>query len=167
MTIILERGASAVTESFVVATRVMDALETFRSRSTVVRLGSIDNETLGVARWSTLADAWTAPGSRARARWSQNPVISVAPGDDPELVLATRTPVIVLGADNHAHAYAKAVIDGVRASCVAVLVVDMGSGAAGSDYADIVTSGFDRARGSALLELLTGESSQRPGDAER
>jgi hypothetical protein len=156
MSMLLERAAAGAAESFAFAPQVRDALPAFRARSTIVRLGSIDNEALGVARWSTLAEIWSEPGSGVRRRWMDNPVVSVGVGDDPELVLATRTPVIVLGADNELHAYARAVIEGVRASCDSVLVVDLGHRLTGHAYADIATFGFDSVRGSALLELLTG-----------
>jgi hypothetical protein len=156
MTMVLERPAPDLARSFAFAPHVRDALAAFQTRSTVVRLGTIDNETLGVARWETLAEVWSEPGSELRSLWLDNPVVSVGPGDDPELVLATRTPVIVLGVDNELHGYARAVIDGIRASCSAVLVVDLGHRLTGHAYADIATFGFDRARGFALLELLTG-----------
>ncbi|MFF1634045.1 hypothetical protein [Leifsonia sp. NPDC058248] len=157
MTLLLERRrpADEPAQSFAFAAWAKEVLPLFRGRCTVVRLASIDNEVLGVARWSTLAEAWTEPGSAAGRHWSENPVVTVGPGDDPHLVLATRTPVVVVGVDNEAHGYARAVIDSVRASCSAVLVVDMGHRLTGHSYADLATFGFDRDRGGALLELLT------------
>lgn len=134
---------------------VRDALPAFRTRCTVVRLASVDNERLGVPRWYTLAEAWTAPGSPEDAFWSRNPVIDVDRDDPPELVLATGTPVIVLGAGIGAARWQRDVVDAVRASCARVLVVELGPEDVGG-YADIATGGWDRARGGALLRLLCG-----------
>jgi hypothetical protein len=154
MTLLLERPSAAVAESFAYAPGARDALHEFQGRCTVVRLATIDNEVLGVPRWATLAEAWTDPAAPARRRWSDNPVVTVGPADDPDLVLATLTPVIVFGVDNEAHGFVRGVIDAVRASCTSVLVVDMGLRLTGHRYADIATFGFDRARGGALLDLL-------------
>ncbi|MEO7015821.1 MAG: hypothetical protein ABI130_09025 [Leifsonia sp.] len=154
MTLVLDRPAT-VAESFAFAPGAREALPQFHARCTVVRLASIDNELLGVPPWSTLAEAWTEPGTAGRRRWSDNPVVTVAPDDDPHLVVATLTPVVVVGADNEAHGYARAVIDAVRASCHSVFVADLGHRLTGHTYADVATFGFDRARGSALLGLLT------------
>ncbi|MFF1573755.1 hypothetical protein ACFVWR_13480 [Leifsonia sp. NPDC058292] len=159
MTLLLERSLThldPVAESFAFGPETKDVLPTFQTRCTVVRLGSLDNEVLGVPRWSTLAEIWTEPGSAVRQRWLDNPVVTVAADDGPGLVLATLMPVIVFGADNEAHDYARSVIDGVRASCASVLVVDMGHRLTGHTYADVATFGFDPARGAALLGLLTG-----------
>jgi hypothetical protein len=155
MTMLLERPAAAVAESFGFAPGAKDALPEFQGRCTVVRLATIDNEVLGVPRWSTLAEAWADPVAPIRRQWSDNPVVTVGPADDPDLVLATLTPVIVFGVDNEAHGYARCLIDAVRASCSSVLVVDMGLRLTGHRYADIATFGFDRTRGDALLDLLT------------
>ena len=108
MSLVLERPASAVVaESFAFAPGARDALPEFQGRCTVVRLATIDNEVLGVPRWATLAEAWADPVAPARRRWSENPVVTVGPADDPDLVLATLTPVIVFGVDNEAHGYAR------------------------------------------------------------
>ncbi|WP_431280217.1 hypothetical protein [Leifsonia poae] len=155
MTMLLERPAAAIAESFALGLGVRDALPRFQGRCTVVRLATIDNEVLDVPRWSTLAEAWADPADAAWRRWSDNPVVTVGPADDPNLVLATLTPVIVIGVDNEANGYARSVIDAVRASCASVLVVDMGLRLTDHRYADIATFGFDRARGGALLDLLT------------
>ena len=73
---------------------VLAGLDRFRGRCTVVRLAGVDNDVLGVPRWYTLAEAWAEPGSVAAVRWGGNPVVAVGPGDDPDLVLATATPVV-------------------------------------------------------------------------
>ncbi|MDR6970055.1 hypothetical protein [Leifsonia shinshuensis] len=155
MTLVAEpelRSASPVTFGF--ANGVRDALPRFRGRCTVVRLATLDNDVLGVPRWYTLQDAWAEEGSALASRWAGNPVVQVGPSDDPELVLATATPVVVVGADNAATRWARQVVDAVRATCRSVLVVDMGAHPEPS-YADIATFGHDRRHGAALLALLT------------
>lgn len=155
MTLVAEpdlRAESAATFGF--APGVREALGRFRGRCTVVRLATVDNDVLGVPRWYTLQEAWAEPGSAVASRWAGNPVVAVGPADDPELVLATATPVVVVGADNAATRWARQVVDAVRATCAAVLVVDMGPRPDPS-YADIATFGHDRRHGAALLALLT------------
>ncbi|MGO4536149.1 hypothetical protein [Leifsonia sp. 2MCAF36] len=133
---------------------VRESLARFQGRCTVVRLATLDNDVLGVPRWYTLQEAWAEPGSPVAQLWGGNPVVSVGPADDPELVLATGTPVVVVGADNAAAWWTRQVVDAVRATCRSVLVVDMGARPDPS-YADIATFGHDRRRGAALLTLLT------------
>jgi hypothetical protein len=133
---------------------VHETLTRFHGRCTVVRLATLDNDALGVPRWYTLEEAWAEPGSPVASRWAGNPVVSVGPSDAPELVLATATPVVVVGADNAASRWARHVVDAVRATCRSVLVVDMGPRPDPS-YADIATFGHDRRHGAALLALLT------------
>ncbi|WP_345764117.1 hypothetical protein [Diaminobutyricibacter sp. McL0608] len=129
----------------------------FRGRSTIVRLDTVDNDVLGVARWVPFAEVWGRPGSSATPQWHDNPVIQVGEDDDPRLVLATGTPVVLFGVDNHRHAYARAVIDHVRSNCRTVLVVDMGVALQDLVYADVATFGHDPARGAALVDLLTSD----------
>ncbi|MFP3464866.1 hypothetical protein [Leifsonia sp. SIMBA_070] len=140
--------------AFGFAPGVREALPRFRGRCTVVRLATLDNDVLGVPRWYTLQEAWAEQGSTAASRWAGNPVVSVSASDDPELVLATSTPVVVVGADNAANRWARQVVDAIRETCRSVLVVDMGPRPDPS-YADIATFGFDRQHGAALLALLT------------
>ncbi|WP_431220811.1 hypothetical protein [Leifsonia xyli] len=155
MTLVAEPGVRAEAFApFGFAPGVREALSRFQGRCTVVRLATVDNDVLGVPRWYTLQDAWAEPGSSVASRWARHPVVSVGPSDDPELVLATSTPVVVVGADNAATRWARQVVDAVRATCRSVLVVDMGTRPDPS-YADIATFGFDRQHGAALLGLLT------------
>ncbi|MFF9562990.1 hypothetical protein ACF1AJ_06570 [Leifsonia sp. NPDC014704] len=142
-------------DTFRFAPGVREALTAFRGRCTVVRLATLDNDVLGVPRWYTLQEAWAEPGSDAASSWSGNPVVDVGPSDDPELVLATATPVVVVGADIAAARWTRQVVDAVRATCRSVLVVDMGERPDPS-YVDIATYGHDRRHGAALLGLLTG-----------
>lgn len=156
MTLVLERAqVGAVAESFAISPRARQILPLFRGRCTIVRLASIDNEVLGAPRWSTLTELWDDERTGSRGGWADNPVVTVGPDDDPELVLATRTPVVVVGVDNERTGYARDVVDGIRATCRSVLVVDMGHRLTGHTYADIATFGFERERGTALIRLLT------------
>jgi hypothetical protein len=157
MTLVLDRAAEpdAIARSFAFSKHALDALPAFHGRCTVVRLATADNEVLGVPRWSTLAEAFAVQDSSVGRLWESNPVVSAGQGDDPHLVLATRSPVVIVGIDNERFAWVRAVVDAVRASCRSVLVVDLGHGLTGHEYADIATFGYDRARGAALLDLLT------------
>ena len=75
-------------------------------------------------------------------------------GDDPDLVLAAKSPVLVIGKDNHRHAFARAAIDRLRAERDSVLVVDMGWPSDDRAYADVATFGASRLVGRALLAYL-------------
>jgi hypothetical protein len=155
-----ERIAGA---SFRFGPGVLARLSVFRRRCTVVRLASASNERLGVPRWYTLAEAWTEPGNPAGARWARNPVIDVDPSDAPDLVLATGTPVVVIGCDIAVARWQRAVVDAVRAVCAQVLVVELAPSPASvpdalRGYADVETFGHDRQRGAELLALLSAPS---------
>jgi hypothetical protein len=156
MTLLAERtiDATRAPGEFRFAPGIHENLALFRGRCTVVRLSTLDNEVLGVPRWYTLDEAWCEPRSAVASAWRRNPVVSVGPSDHPDLVLATGTPVVVVGAGNATAPWTRAVIDCVRATCRSVLVVDLGAGP-DHDYADIATFGSDRSRGAALLSLLT------------
>lgn len=134
---------------------VRASLPAFWARCTVVRLASLDNERLGVPRWYTLAEAWAVPGSAAAAAWARNPVVVVDASDPADLVLATGTPVVVIGEDIAGAPWQRAVVDAVRSTCDRVLVVDMGSTPT-AQYADVATFGHDRECGRELVGLLTG-----------
>ena len=156
MTLVADtRTAPADLTGFRFAPGVRAALPAFRTRCTVVRLASLDNERLGVPRWYTLAEAWTEPGSPEDALWSRNPVIDVDSHDPPEPVLATSTPVIVLGAGLGTIPWQRDVVDAVRALGARVLVVEMGHLIV-PGYADIATGGYGRERGERLVALLCG-----------
>ncbi|MFV0285759.1 MAG: glycoside hydrolase family 3 protein [Demequina sp.] len=60
--------------------------------------------------------------------------------------------VVVVGKDNHRHAWAREAIDALRVH--GAIVVDMGWPSLEDGYADIATYGASRAVGAALLELL-------------
>ncbi|MEN2742187.1 hypothetical protein ABCS02_30785 [Microbacterium sp. X-17] len=156
MTLVAEtRAPDDTSAGFRFAPGVREELPAFRTRCTVVRLASLDNERLGVPRWYTLAEAWTQPGSPEDVLWSRNPVIDVDRDDPPEPVLATGAPVIVLGAGFGTLPWQRAVVDAVRALAARVLVVELGAVVV-PGYADIATGGYGRVEGERLLRLLCG-----------
>jgi beta-N-acetylhexosaminidase len=67
------------------------------------------------------------------------------------------SPVLVVGRDIHQHAFARAVVDRLRAEHQSVLVVDMGWPSDDRHYADVATFGASRLVGQALLTYLAGE----------
>jgi beta-N-acetylhexosaminidase len=94
------------------------------------------------------------PASPWSTAFSANPAVLFTEHDHPDLVLAAQSPVLVIGKDNHRHAFARAAIDRLRAERERVLVVDMGWPSDDRAYADIATFGASRLVGRALLELL-------------
>lgn len=82
---------------------------------------------------------------------------SAVAGLDDAATLADRVPAgtlpIVVGKDNHRHAWARDAIDALRARGD-VLVVDMGWPDQSLAYADIATFGASRLVGDALLDLI-------------
>ena len=67
-------------------------------------------------------------------------------------------PVVLVGKDNHRHAWTRAAIDAARGANGAVVVVDMGWPSEDRAYADIATFGASRYAGEALLRLMGGPS---------
>jgi beta-N-acetylhexosaminidase len=61
---------------------------------------------------------------------------------------------LIVGKDNHRHAWTRAIIDRARAQSPSVVVVDMGWPSPDRAYADIATFGASRFVGEALLRLL-------------
>lgn len=82
---------------------------------------------------------------------------SATGGPEDALTLADRVPEgtlpIVVGKDNHRHAWARDAIDALRTRGD-VLVIDMGWPDESLDYADIATFGASRLVGDALLDLI-------------
>jgi beta-N-acetylhexosaminidase len=66
--------------------------------------------------------------------------------------------VLVVGRDIHQHAFARAVVDRLRAEHDSVLVVDMGWPGDDRRYADVATFGASRLVGQALSTYLAGDS---------
>ncbi|MGO4534541.1 glycoside hydrolase family 3 protein [Leifsonia sp. 2MCAF36] len=120
----------------------------------VVRIDTVANMAVGTAPWGPFAEVEADPTGARGARFAANPMVLFTEGDHPDLVLAARSPVLVVGRDNHRHAFARAAIDRLRAERERVLVVDMGWPSDDRAYADIATFGASRLVGRALLELL-------------
>lgn len=125
-----------------------------RGRCSVVRIDTVANIAVGVAPWGPFAEVAADPESAFAAAFAANPTVVFTEGDHPELVLAAQSPVLVIGKDNHRHAFAREAIDRLRAERDSVLVVDMGWPSDDRAYADIATFGASRLVGRALLDLL-------------
>lgn len=125
-----------------------------RGPCSVVRIDTVANIAVGVAPWGPFAEVAADPGSEVAAAFAANPAVVFTEGDHPDLVLAAQSPVLVIGKDNHRHAFARAAIDRLRAERDSVLVVDMGWPSDDRSYADIATFGASRLVGRALLDLL-------------
>ncbi|WP_345761849.1 beta-N-acetylhexosaminidase [Diaminobutyricibacter sp. McL0608] len=125
----------------------------------VVRIDTIANIAVGIAPWGPFAELLTDPGSPAAKEFAANPLVVFTEGDDPDLVLAARSPVLVIGKDNHRHAFAREAIDRLRAERRSVLVIDMGWPSDDRQYADIATFGASRLIGRALMHYLSGSGS--------
>ncbi|MGO4592983.1 glycoside hydrolase family 3 protein [Leifsonia sp. 2TAF2] len=123
-------------------------------RYSVVRIDTVANIAVGTAPWGPFAEVEADPASPWAVAFSANPAVLFTEDDHPDLVLAAQSPVLVIGRDNHRHAFARAAIDRLRAERERVLVVDMGWPSDDRAYADIATFGASRLVGRALLELL-------------
>ena len=135
-------------------------LRAHHGRYSVVRIDTVANIAIGEAPWGPFAEA--AAGPDGASAFAANPLVVFTEGDHPELVLAAKSPVLVVGKDNHRHAFARAAIDRLRAERDSVLVVDMGWPGDDRQYADIATFGASRLVGRALIELLDGEPGSTP-----
>jgi beta-N-acetylhexosaminidase len=130
----------------------------------VIRLETVANIAIGGAPWGPFAELAAHPDGALAAAWRNRRVVTcTAPScseqpfparADQELVLAALAPVLVIGKDNHRHAFARSIIDRLRAEGRDVLVVDMGWPSDDRHYADIATFGASRLVGRALLALL-------------
>lgn len=123
-------------------------------RCSVVRIDTVANIAVGSAPWGPFAEVAAAPEDPVVAAFAANPAVVLTEGDHPDLVLAAESPVLVIGKDNHRHAFAREAIDRLRRVRDRVLVVDMGWPGDDRRYADVATFGASRLVGRALLELL-------------
>ena len=119
-----------------------------------VRIDTVANIAVGTAPWGPFAAAAADPAAPEAVAFTANPAVVFTEGDHPDLVLAAQSPVLVIGKDNHRHAFAREAIDRLRAERDSVLVVDMGWPSEDRRYADIATFGASRLVGHALLRLL-------------
>jgi beta-N-acetylhexosaminidase len=128
----------------------------------VVRLETRPNIAAGHVPWGPFAAVADDPDSPSNAAFAAHPQFEVT-GEDSTLPPASAdTPVLVLGRDIHRHAFARAVVDRLRAEHTAVLVVDMGWPSEDRRYADLATFGASRLVGQALLSYLAGETGTKP-----
>jgi len=109
---------------------------------------------VGTAPWGPFAEVEADRATPWAQEFAANRMVLFTEGDHPEFVLAAQSPVLVIGKDNHRHAFARAAIDRLRAERERVLVVDMGWPSDDRAYADLATFGASRLVGRALLELL-------------
>ncbi|QNE37166.1 beta-N-acetylhexosaminidase [Leifsonia shinshuensis] len=142
-------------EAFDISGHAAAWLRAHHGRYSVVRVDTVANIAIGEAPWGPFAEV-AAEASGASSAFAANPLVVFTEGDHPDLVLAAQSPVLVVGKDNHRHAFARAAIDRLRAERD-VLVVDMGWPSDDRRYADIATFGASRLVGRALIELLDGE----------
>jgi beta-N-acetylhexosaminidase len=140
----------------------------------VIRLETVANIAVGMAPWGPFAELTVNPDGALAEAWRSHPVVtctaasSASPSSvrgDHGLVLAALAPVLVIGKDIHRHAFARDIIDRLRADGRDVLTVDMGWPSDDRAYADIATFGASRLLGRALLTLLAG--SEARGGASR
>ena len=150
---------SRVIAAFDVSDTAKEWVRSNSGRCSVVRIDTTANIAVGVAPWGPFAEVDRDPGSPAAVTFAANPLVVFTEGDDPELVVAAQSPVLVIGKDNHRHAFAREAIDRLRAERDTVLVVDMGWPSDDRRYADIATFGASRLIGRALMRYLTGSGS--------
>ncbi|PZQ90580.1 MAG: beta-N-acetylhexosaminidase [Leifsonia xyli] len=81
------------------------------------------------------------------------------PVHDGEQLPASSAPYLIVGKDNHRHAWTRALIDDARAARPGTVVIDMGWPAPDRAYADIATFGASRSVAAALRALLEGGAS--------
>jgi beta-N-acetylhexosaminidase len=105
---------------------------------TLVALETAANIAIGVAPWGPMVDASVAEGG-------------ALPTTSGQLVL--------IGKNNHRHAWVRALVDEVRRAHSSVLVVDMGWPGDSREYADVATFGASRHASQALVAWLEGEAS--------
>lgn len=145
--------ARAIVPAFEVSDAARSWLRDGRRASGVVRLETVANIAVGTAPWGPFAETATGAEDGAAAAFAALPVVEVTEEDSAPTSLPDG-PVIVIGKDNHRHAFARETIDRLRAERGDVLVVDMGWPADDRRYADIATFGASRLLGRALLDLL-------------
>ena len=123
----------------------------------VVRLETRPNIAVGLVPWGPFAAVADEP-DRRHAAFAAQPQFEVTGEDSTLPPPAADVPVLVVGRDIHRHAFARAVVDRLRAEHASVLVVDMGWPSDDRRYADVATFGASRLVGRALLSYLAGEA---------
>jgi beta-N-acetylhexosaminidase len=124
----------------------------------VVRLEARPNIAAGHVPWGPFAAVAEEPETPRNAAFAALPQFEVTGEDSTLPPAAADLPVLVFGRDIHRHAFARAVVDRLRAEHTSVLVVDMGWPSEDRRYADVATFGASRLVGRALLSYLARET---------
>jgi beta-N-acetylhexosaminidase len=103
----------------------------------LVTLETEANIAIGVAPWGVVAAGAVATVVR-----------------EGDALPALDRPVILIGKNNHRHAWVRDLIDAARAASPSVVVVDMGWPSPDRRYADVATFGASRFAGEALLRWI-------------
>jgi hypothetical protein len=128
----------------------------------VLRLDTVSNIAVGGAPWGPFAEAAANPDSSLAVAWRSRHLVARGIDEDSELVLPAAGAVLVIGKDNHRHAFIRDLVDLLRTQSRDVLVVDMGWPSDDLAYADIATYGASRLAGrcgstwgSRMCEVMT------------
>ncbi|WP_308467645.1 beta-N-acetylhexosaminidase [Rathayibacter soli] len=132
--------------------------ETARGNYSVVRIETAANIAVGAAPWGPFAEVGADPSRPGNAAFASHPQFVALESARGVSVPADESNVLVVGRDIHRYAFARDLVDGLRARHSNVLVVDMGWPSDDRRYADVATFGASRLMGRALLCLLDGSS---------
>jgi beta-N-acetylhexosaminidase len=123
----------------------------------VIRMQPLANMAVGVVPWGPFAAS--AGGPRAAVDLDGHPLLTVTGAEpiDLDAVADGAAAVLVVGRDNHQHAFVRDAVDGLRHAGRDVLVVDMGWPSDDRRYADVATFGASRLLGTALMAWLKKE----------
>jgi beta-N-acetylhexosaminidase len=144
-----------VIAAFDVRDRASSILGDRRSALRLVRIETGTNVAVGMAPWGP-DPASVASGDAGTSVWSES--TTVWPGAAVSLEPEPDSVMVVVGRDIHRHAFAREVVDGLRAAHPAVVSVDMGWPSDDRAYADIATFGASRLVGQALTDYFAGWS---------
>ena len=122
----------------------------------VVRLETLPNVATGYVPWGPFAAVADEPQSALAAAFASQQHVEVSSEGSTLPTADANAPVLVVGRDIHRHAFARTVVDRLRAEHDSVLVVDMGWPSDDRRYVDVATFGASRLVGHALLSYLAG-----------
>ena len=125
---------------------------TVRARRLVVTIETTANIAVGGSPWGLAAAGATT--------------VAVRPGDTLPAVPADVDQLVIVGKDNHRHAWVRELVDLARQQHPSTLVVDMGWPSDDRDYADVATFGASRYVGLALEAWLEQASSIEKGQKQ-
>ena len=114
----------------------------------LVRLETGTNVAIGTAPWGPSdEDSVSTP-------WAHT--VTISPDRSAIPAVPDGALVVVIGRDIHRHAFARQIVDQIRAMTTRVVVVDMGWPSDEREYADIATFGASRLVGRALSAYFAG-----------